>query len=294
MKRIVTFAMCVAGLSVNAQIKTPQPSPSAKISQTVGLTEVSVEYSRPVKRDRVIFGDLVPYDKMWRTGANKNTIISTSDIMIFGNDTLQPGSYALFTTPRETADWDIYFYKNTENWGTPENWQEDLVALHVKGKVATMTESTESFTIGVNNVTSDNATLDIQWDNTKVSAAFSVATNERVMASIETVMNGPTSGDYYKAADYYLTQKKDLDQALIWMNKSLEMRGGEAPFWMLRKKSLIQAELGQYSEAIETANQSLAGAEKAGNDGYVKMNKASIEEWTKKAKRPVKGKALKM
>ncbi len=275
--------VCLGSFSLSAQIETPQPSPAAKAWQTIGLTEVTVEYSRPAKRDRVIFGDLVPYDKMWRTGANKNTMITTSDILVFGKDSLKAGTYAIFTTPKAGKSWDVYFYTDTENWGTPEEWNDDNVALKTTAIVSRHSATTESFTIGIDNVMSDGAELSFSWDQMKASVAFTVRTKETVVANINRVMSGPSAGDYYKAADFYLSEKMELPTALEYINKALEMRKDQ-PFWYLRRKALIQAELGDYKNAIETAKLSKAGAEKANYDNYVKMNTKSIEEWSKKVK----------
>ena len=279
MKNILSIAACTVALSVSAQISTPQPSPAATAKQTVGLTNVEVVYSRPHRRDRVIFGDLVPYDKMWRTGANKNAMITTDDMMIFGSDTLNAGTYAIFTKPGKDK-WSIYFYTDTENWGTPENWEDSKVAVEVSAKPMALSNMVESFTIAFENVETDGANLEFSWEKTKVSVPFTVATKSRVMANIESVMSGPSANDYYRAADYYLAEGKDLEQALNWINKSFEMRGS-APFWMLRKKSLILAGLGKKKEAIAVAKESLEAAQKAGNEDYVKMNEDSIKEWSK-------------
>lgn len=283
MKKIVLAFCALATLSVNAQIQTPQPSPAGKVSQSVGLNTIDIEYSRPLKRDRVIFGDLVPYDQMWRTGANKNSMITTSDIMIFGNDTLQAGTYAIFTKPMKGKSWEVYFYTDTENWGTPEKWDDAKVAVKAMAMVTSTSNVTESFTIGIDNVDMDAAELSFAWDKTRAAVSFKVPTDERVRASIDAVMAGPSSADYYKAADYYLAQGIELETALQYMNKSLAMRDDQ-PFWYLRKKALIQAELGDYKGAIETAKLSLEGAKKANYDSYIKSNEESIAEWTKKLK----------
>lgn len=272
--------LCLGSFSLTAQITTPQPSPAAKTWQTVGLTEITVEYSRPAKRDRVIFGDLVPFDKMWRTGANKNTLFTTSEDLTIGGQSLKAGTYAIFTTPKKGSSWDVYFYTDTENWGTPDEWNDELVALKASASVSTLKSTTESFTIGVDNVTMDGAELSFTWDNTKASVSFSVPTNEAVMASIEKVMSGPGSNDYYQAAAYYLSKKTEMKTALEYINKAIDMRD-EAPFWYLRRKALIQAELGDYKGAIATAKLSLEAAKEAGNDGYVTSNEKSIAEWSK-------------
>ncbi len=282
MKKIMIALLCLGSFSASAQITTPQPSPAAKVWQTVGLTDITVEYSRPAKRDRVIFGDLVPYDKMWRTGANKNTMITVSDVLIFGSDTLQAGTYAVFTTPKKGKAWDVFFYTDTENWGTPDKWDDTKVALKASAKVSNSAAVTESFTIGVDNVMMDGAELTFTWDNTKATVPFTVPTKSAVMASINKVMSGPSASDYYKAADYYLTEKMELPTALEYINKAIDMTEGDAPFWYLRRKALIHAELGDYKSAIEAAKLSMEAAKKANYEAYVISNQKSIEEWSKK------------
>ena len=283
MKKTIIALLCLGSFSLSAQITTPQPSPAATTMQTVGLTEVTIEYSRPGKKDREIFGDLVPFDKMWRTGANKNTMITVDDILIFGKDTLDAGTYAIFTTPKEGKSWDVFFYTDTENWGTPENWDDAMVAVKTTATVSKMSPVTETFTIGVDNVKMDGADLTFTWDKMKASVSFNVPTNATVMASINKTMSGPGAGDYYKAADYYLAQKMELPTALEYINKALDM-SEDKPFWYLRRKALIQAELGDYKNAIETAKLSLAAAKEANYEGYIKSNQKSIEEWSKKVK----------
>lgn len=280
MKNVLFAISCTAVMSATAQIETPQPSPAAEVKQTVGLTEISVAYSRPSMKKREIFGNLVPYNQMWRTGANKNTTITTDKMMIFGGDTLQPGTYSIFTKPSE-GKWEVYFYTDTENWGTPENWDDSKVAVKTSAIESKLMDATESFTIGFENVTSKGADLTFTWDKTKAVTSFKVATEAQVSAAIDKVMSGPSSGDYYRAAEYYLAEGKDMNQALNWINKSIEMDGGDAKFWVLRRKALIQAELGDYKAAIETAKLSKAGAEAAGYDNYIKMNEESIAEWSK-------------
>ncbi|MFT6245259.1 MAG: hypothetical protein ACJA0U_000196 [Salibacteraceae bacterium] len=281
MKKIMIALLTLGSFSLTAQITTPAPSPAAKVWQTVGLTEVTIDYSRPLKRDRVIFGDLVAYDKMWRTGANKNAMITTSEILIFGTDSLKAGSYAIFTTPKKGNSWDVYFYMDTENWGTPGEWDDKLVAVKTTATVSTSKTITESFTIAIDNVTMNGAELSFAWDNTKAVVSFAVPTNDAVMASIDKVMNGPSAGDYYSAASFYLTQKTELELALKYINNALDMKENK-PFWYLRKKALIQAEMGDFKGATATAKLSMEAAKDAGNDDYVKSNAKSIEEWSKK------------
>ena len=277
MLKKLSILLLIVGLtySVNAQIKTPQPSPAAKIEQVVGLTDVSVEYSRPAMRGRTIFGGLVPYGKVWRTGANANTKITFGhDVTIDGQE-LKKGSYAIFTIPNENS-WEVVFYKDPHA-GNLQKLDESKVAVRTTAQASSIQATIESFTIMIGDITSNSAVLGFIWDSKYVGVPFEVPTDMLASKSIESVMNGPSSNDYFQAASYYHAEGKDLKQALAWMKKATAV--DNPPFWQLRRMSLIQADLGDKAGAIATAKQSLAAAEKANNADYVKMNKESIAEW---------------
>ena len=264
--------------TANAQIKTPQPSPSSKIEQVVGLTDVTLEYSRPAMRGRTIFGGLVPFGKTWRTGANANTKITFGDNVTIDGQELKKGTYAVYTIPNETT-WDVIFYSDANNWGTPREWDESKVAAKTTVEAHQMNMKIESFTMTFDDLTSGSAVLGILWESTYVGVKFEVPTDKIASKSIDGVMNGPSNNDYFQAATYYHTEGKNLKQALTWMQEAT--KGDNPPFWHLRRMSLIQADLGDKAGAIATAKKSLAGAEKANNADYVKMNKESIAEWAK-------------
>lgn len=278
MKKLFLF-LCTAGImsATQAQVQAPQPSPFTKIEQKVGLTDVSLEYSRPGMRDREIFGNLVPYGKVWRTGANENTKITFSDNVTIQGEELKAGTYAIYTIPKED-EWEVMFYSDANNWGNPAEWDKDKVALKAMAEVMELPFEMETFTIMIDDLKNDSAALNFVWANTVASLSFKVPTEEKTMASIEKTMNGPGANDYFAAATYYHDSNKDLEQAYKWINKSLELGNPDA-FWILRKKSLIAADLGKKEEAIAAAKKSLAEAEKAGNQDYVKMNKDSLKEW---------------
>lgn len=278
MKKLFLFLFAgVLSSAATAQIQVPQPSPAAKIEQQVGLTNVTVEYSRPGMRGRTIFGDLVPYGERWRTGANNNTTINFDTKVSIGGQELPAGTYAIYTIPQEN-EWEVIFYKDTKNWGLPQQWDEDKVALKATAKVQEMPMAMETFTILIDELKSDSATLNFIWENTLATLNFDVPTDERALASIERVMNGPSAGDYFSAASYYHDEKKDLNKAYEWIQKAVEL-GGEDAYWVVRRKALIEADLGKKKEAIATARKSLAAAEKAGNKDYVKLNQDSLKEW---------------
>lgn len=283
MKKIcMLLVLLFANFYVEAQVKTPQASPLAKIDQVVGLTNIQIEYSRPSAKGRTVYGDLVPFGKHWRTGANANTTVSFSeDVKIAGKD-LKKGKYALFTTPKADS-WDVIFYTDTNNWGLPEEWNETKVALKVTVKPETTTKSVESFSIFLNNLTNDSGIMELSWERTIVAIPFSVPTQEAAMKSIEKTLAGPTAGDYFAAAQYFYQTNNDLNKALSWVTTavSLTAKNTDVPYWYLRLKSLIQAKLGDKKGAIVTAKESLNLAVKAGNGDYEKMNKDSIAEWSK-------------
>ncbi len=281
-KFIIILALALGNLAVNAQVKIPQASPYAKINQVVGLTTFQIEYSRPGAKGRTVYGDLVPYGKNWRTGANENTTISISENITIDGKQLKMGKYALYTTPKADT-WDIIFYADTNNWGLPEVWDESKVVLRTTVKPETLNKPVESFTIFLNNLTNTSGVLELSWERTIVSVPFTVPTQETAIMSIEKTLSGPSSGDYFSAAQYFFQTNGDLSKALTWVNKSVELspKDKDIPFWYLRLKSLIQYKSGDKKGAIATAKESLALATKAGNTDYENMNKASIAEWSK-------------
>ena len=278
MKKIILFAFAVTiGFTANAQIKTPAASPAQKIEQTVGLTDVTLEYSRPHKRDREIFGELVPFDKLWRTGANKNSQITFSDDVEISGKKVKAGTYAIFTKPGATS-WEVMLYTDTENWGTPETWDVSKAAVTVKAKVLKLPMTVESFTMSFNDVKSDSADLVMMWDTTMVNVPIKFGTDKAVSASIDQVMSGPTAGDYYSAAVFYLESGKDINKAKTWIDKAVDMRENPA-YWYHRQQSLIYAKSGDKKGAIKAAKTSRKLAKAAGNDDYVAMNTKSLKVW---------------
>lgn len=278
MKRLVVLAF-VGLLSVtgNAQLVTPAPSPASTLKQTVGLTDVTVEYSRPAMRGRTIFGDLVPYGKLWRTGANARTKVTFSDDVMVGGAMLKAGSYAILTIP-QANQWEVIFYTEYQAGGAPAELDESKVAARIITEVMTMPMDVQSFTITIDDITTGSAVLGILWEKTYVGVKFDVPTDTKVSEAIERVMNGPGFGDYYTAATYYLSEGKDISQAKQWIDKAMSMTDNPR-FWQLRQQSLIYAASGDKNGAIELAKKSLSAAKEAGNQDYVKMNEDSLKKW---------------
>lgn len=281
MKKIILgIVMIMVSFQIEAQVKTPAPSPKCTLEQKVGLTDVTIEYSRPSMKGRTVFGNLVPYGKLWRTGANQNSMITFSDDVVIKGQTLKKGKYAIFVTPKVDM-WEVIFYTDTENWGTPENWNEKNVALSTNVDTKILSAPVESFTIGINNLDNNFAHLEFSWEKTFVALKFEVPTQKTAMASIDKALAGPTAGDYFSSAQYFYQSNGDMNKALEYVNKALDLNK-DKPFWYTRQKSLIQAKLGDKKGAIETAKISLEAAVKEKNDDYVKMNNDSIVEWSKK------------
>ncbi len=262
--------------TTNAQIRTPQPSPGAKLTQTVGLTEITVEYSRPSLKDREAFGEggIVQYGSTWRTGANSATKITFSDDVKIGGSMLTKGAYAILTIPGEN-DWVVMFfpYEKTD-WSSYEG---KTPAAKISSKVQKTSHTVESLTFDINNLRNTSASLDFYWDHTMLSLPIEVEVDKKVMADIERIMAGPSGNDYYAAATYYHESGKDLKKALEYIQKATA--GDDPKFWQVRREALILGDLKMYAEAVAAAEKSSMLAEKAGNKEYVTMNAASIETW---------------
>jgi len=277
-KNYLIVFLLVGAFTLNAQVKTPKPSPHSKTTQTVGLTDITVEYSRPSMNGRAIFDGLVPFGKTWRTGANENTKITFGDDVNIDGKSLKKGTYAIYTVPNKDS-WDIIFYSDATNWGTPKEWDESKVALKTSTQPIEIGGKVESFMILFDELKMDSAVLGFLWDSTYVGVKIDVPTNELAVKSIDKVLAGPTANDFFSAASYYRKSGKDLGQALKWITKANELN--KEAFWMMREKSLIYAAAGDKKSAIEAAKKSMLMADKAGNTNYIKMNKESIAEWSK-------------
>ncbi len=279
MNNLLAFALVlVFALPANAQIRTPQPSPGAEVKQTVGLTDVTINYSRPAMKDRKIFAadGLVPFGQVWRLGANSATKITFSTDVKVGGQSLKAGSYAVLAKPAQN-EWSLMFYNHeTSNFGA---YLEKTPVATVTAKPESLAPfKIESFTMSVGNLTNTGGVLEIMWESTWVGVPIEVPVDEAVMADIKRVLAGPSPGDYFAAASYYHAAGKDLNQALEWVQKATHVE--KPAFWQVRLEALILADLGKSKEAVAAAQKSLDLAKAAGNDDYVRMNEKSIKEWS--------------
>mgnify|MGYP005692392287 FL=1 len=283
MRSIFFTILFLASYFNYSQIKTPRVSPASEVEQMVGLTEIEVDYSRPSKRGRDIFGNVVPYGKIWRTGADNCTTISFSTDVVIDSQTIQSGKYSIFSIPSKES-WDVILYSDTDLWGVPRDWDKDKIVFKSTYKInqPNVNSIDETFTISFSNITNNDADLTFSWDYVSVTVNIAVPTKKIVSENIEEVMSGsPSPSDYYSAAVYYKQENINLDTALEWINKAIDLF--ENPrFYQLRQQSLIMAANEKYSDAIAVAEESLKLSIEADNRDYVKMNKESILEWTNK------------
>jgi len=273
------MAMCILFSAVAfSQLDTPRPSPLGKIEQAVGIMKVTIEYSRPGVKGRKIFGDLVPYGEVWRTGANAPTLVTFSDDVKVQGNSVPAGQYSLYTIPGEN-EWTIILNKKVTG-GAQLDEKEDLVRFKAMPKKTL--QPVETMTFSVTNVTNNTAAVELAWENTMIGFGLEFDVDSRVMAQIDEAMKEPyadVASMYYQAANYYYTNGKDLKKAQDWVIKSLDL--DPEAFFVWRLKAQIQAGLKDYDGAIATGKIAIEKAEKADNAQFVKLNKDSIAEWEK-------------
>ncbi len=282
MKKVLLLAILATFyLGAHAQITTPASSPEGSSYSKVGLTDVTIEYSRPKVKDRKIFGEgddfLVPFGKIWRSGANSGTIITTSTDIKVENKDLPAGEYLLLTIPGKDS-WTVIFYKDKAIGGNMSAHKEEDEQLRVTVKPSKLTEAVENLTFNIADISEDNTTaaIELAWANTSVKVGISVNFDETIMAEIE-AKTKVNNRNYIQAANYYFNNDKDLAQALKWIDIYLE--NNPKQFWNIHTKAKIQAKMGDKKGAKETAKQSLelAKASERGDFGYVKKNEEFLK-----------------
>jgi tetratricopeptide (TPR) repeat protein len=278
MKNLLIPVLAIATLTASAQ-KLPAPSPLGKVEQLVGLTNISVSYSRPSMKGRKIFGELVPHDKVWRTGANLNTIVEVSGPVMIEGQELAPGQYSLFTIPGPDV-WEVIFNKNIELQGEGDRKDEEDV-LRVKAK-AVKAETMETFTILFDNVKDDRAEMQLRWENTLVRIGLHADATEMSMANIREALADPNADfrAFHSSARFLLDRNMMPQEALKYAQKSVEL---DRKFWNVHTLALAHAANGQYNDAIAAAEESMKMAQDVEYDAYVKLNRDKIAEWQKPA-----------
>lgn len=274
-KVMAGFAL-IAMLSTNAtaqQLKTPAPSPSQTIKQAFGLGEITIDYSRPSVKGRTIFGDVVPFGKVWRTGANASTKLTFSDDVSLDGNAVKAGTYALYTVPNKDS-WEVMLYKDLSLGGNVADYKAENEVLRFKTTSMAAPIKVETFTITLAEVMPTAATLEIVWEATKISVKVATSIDEKIMKNITAAMSPVDARPYFAAASYYYDNGKDLNKALEWANKAIEQN--PKAFWISHLKAKILLKNKDYKNAIAIAEQSLATAKTEKNEDYVKMNEKLI------------------
>jgi hypothetical protein len=253
------------------QLKTPQPSTTQTIKQDFGIGSVELSYSRPNMKGRKIFGDLVPFGKVWRTGANNATTLTFTDTVMIGSTRLAPGKYGLLTIPNKD-EWTVIFSKQT-NVTSPADYKQESDAARINVKTSMLKENYETFTIQFANIKSSSVDLQMVWDNVAVNVPITTDVESKVMAQINNAMykdNRP----YFQSAMYYMETGRDLNQAIAWLDKAYEQNPNA--FWVVHQKANALAKQGKKAEAKAAAQKSMDMAMAAKNDDYVELNKKLI------------------
>ncbi|MBI3140189.1 MAG: DUF2911 domain-containing protein [Sphingobacteriales bacterium] len=277
MKKVLFTSLAALCLFVaEAQLKTPAPSPSQTIKQDFGLGSIELSYSRPSVKGRKIFGDLVPFGNVWRTGANSATTLNFSDEVTIGGKKIPAGKYGLLSIP-DKNNWTLIISKQTDVT-SPAAYKQESDVVRVEVNTMKMDDKMESFTMQFANVKPTSCELHIMWENTAVALPIGTDVETKVMAQIDQLMNKDTR-PYFNAAMYYMDNGKDLNQALTWFDKAIEQN--PVAFWVHHQRANCLAKLGRKAEAKAAAEKSKELAAAAKNDDYVKLNDKLLAELNK-------------
>lgn len=275
MKKIFITAIAISTLLfADAQtLKTPQTSTTQTIKQNFALSSIELTYSRPGIKGRKIFGSLVPFEQVWRTGANDANVLTFGDTVFINGTKINPGKYGIVSIPHEKS-WTLIITKQLDVTG-PDSYKQDQDVVRVEAKTREMSETIETFTMQFANVTSGSCELHLMWDKTAVSLPITTNTEEKMMAQISQLMK-MDNRPYYNTATYYINNGKDLNQALTWLNKAIELEPD-----VLRnhyQRANVLAKMGKKEEAKTAAKKGIEMAKVQKNDNFVKMFETLLAE----------------
>ena len=267
---VATVGLLALPTTVSAQLELPRPSPAAEIKQRVGLTDVTVKYSSPGVKGRKIWGKLVPYGELWRTGANKSTSVTFSQDVTFGGKAVKAGSYALYTLPTKKG-WSVVLHGETEASGPGQDYDKSKEVARVRAETVRIPQR-ERLAFIFSNTTDDATRLDLEWERLRVSVPISVDTKTQALAAIDRDL-GRTWVQYARAAEYLLENGGDLEKALAHVDSSMSLRKHWWNHWV---KAQVLAKLGRTSDALTAA----LSADKLGadNQGYQNNFKEEVQK----------------
>jgi hypothetical protein len=266
----ILILLLTSFVSFSQQIPMPQASPSAKIIQQFGLTTVTVDYSRPSTKGRKIFGELVPFGQIWRTGANSATQLNFSTAVTIDGQNVPAGSYALYAIP-EKNEWTLILSKKTELWGAI-GYNEADDQLRFKAPTSKTNKKQETFEVGFNDITDNSTQLSLKWENTQVNFKVTAEVDPIVMAEIKKQVIDTNSTDpalLFQAGSYYFTASKDPNQAYAWVKQSTDV---DPKYWTMHLRAKIELALGMKTAAIDSATKSKSMAKEEKNPDYVALN----------------------
>ena len=273
-KWILCSALVISMASVDAQqLRTPQPSPSQTVKQDFGIGNIELSYSRPAVRGRKVFGDLVPFGNVWRTGANNPTLLTFSEEVMVGGTKVPAGKYGLLSIP-DKDNWTLILTKQLDVT-SPAAYKQESDVVRVSAKPVTLKEPVETFTIQFANVKPASTDLQIMWDNVAVSLPITMDVDSKVMAQINNMMN-KDNRPYFQSAMYYLENGKDLNQAISWLDKAIEQQPNA--FWIHHQRANALARAGKKAEARTAAQKSMELAKQANNGDYVRLNEKLLAD----------------
>jgi Protein of unknown function (DUF2911) len=268
MKKItIAFAILLFSAGITAQVKMPAPSPTQTIKQDFALGYIEVKYSRPIAKGRKVFGDLVPLNKLWRTGANEATIIKFSDPVEIKGKKIDSGTYAIYSIPG-IESWEIILNRGVNNWGI-DGYKESEDVARFNIEPVKLSGKNESLTMQFAEVKASTCQLQISWEKTSISIPISASINERIRSQIEAGLKTDNK-PYWQAAQFYNEYDKNPAKALDYVSKAVEQYPNA--FWIWLYKARIEKEAGNKTAALASSKKSLDLAREAKNDDYIKMN----------------------
>ena len=260
-------------MNMCAQVKMPQPSPTQTIRQDFAMGTIELTYSRPGAKGRKIFGDLVPFNKLWRTGANAATIIRFTEPVEIKGKKVDTGSYALYSIPGAES-WDIILNKGVSNWGI-EGYKESDDVIRVKVDPVKMETKLETFTMQFADIKPESCELHLMWEKTAIVLPITANIKEKLKNQLDAAMLTDKK-PYWQAAQFYNEYENNSTKALENIAKALEQNPNA--YWMWLYKAKIQKELGDTAGALVSAKKSLELATKEKNEDYIKMNEELIKK----------------
>jgi hypothetical protein len=274
MKKIAMMLAAALGMiGAEAQLNTPSPSPLQTIKQNFGLSFIELSYSRPGMKNRKVFGDLVPFGQVWRTGANAATTLTFGDEVIIGGTKVPAGKYGLLSIPGE-KEWTLIISKQTDVT-SPDDYKQDQDVVRIKANPASLPRSVETMVIAFENIKGNSCDIGLSWESTYVSFPVSTDVDGKVMKQIDNIMN-KDNRPYYQAASYYYDNGKDLSQALNWINKATEAAPNSMP-WVHTLKTRILAKMGRKDDAIAAAKNAIRIANETKYTEFAKQNEEILK-----------------